>query len=107
MEQLRHQMRARNKLVIVRDADESLRIPLSKRLKVKLTQPMSDQLVVHQIGDFIKDALDRQRQKSVRMSQDTSADASSAIEPSESVQEPEPTPVTEETAGSKRSASTT
>ena len=31
-------------LVIVRDADETLRIPLSKRLKVKLTQQMSDQV---------------------------------------------------------------
>ena len=37
-------MIARNKLVIIRDADENLRIPLSKRLKVKLTQTMSDQV---------------------------------------------------------------
>ncbi len=42
--QVRLQMIARNKLVIVRDADETLRIPLSKRLKVKLTQQMSDQV---------------------------------------------------------------
>jgi hypothetical protein len=34
MEQVRLQMMARNKLVIVRDADETLRIPLRNRLKV-------------------------------------------------------------------------
>ena len=34
-------MQARNKLVIVRNADEALRIPLSKRMKVKLTQVRS------------------------------------------------------------------
>jgi hypothetical protein len=44
-------------LVIVRDADEALRIPLSKRLKVKLTQPMSDQLVLVEIVGFVKAAL--------------------------------------------------
>jgi hypothetical protein len=45
MRQVRLQMIARNKLVIVRDADETLRLPLSKRLKVKLTQQMSDQVI--------------------------------------------------------------
>eukprot|EP00039_Didymoeca_costata_P010581 m.142724 g.142724 ORF g.142724 m.142724 type:complete len:620 (-) comp14886_c0_seq2:129-1988(-) len=57
MEQVRLKMLARNKLVIVRDADEALRIPLSKRLKVKLTQTMSDDLVLVHIAGFIKDAL--------------------------------------------------
>ena len=38
MEKVRLEMQARNKLVIVRNADEALRIPLSKRMKVKLTQ---------------------------------------------------------------------
>ena len=37
-------MKAKNKLVIVRDADETLRIPFSKRLQVKLTQAMSDEV---------------------------------------------------------------
>ena len=37
-------MTARNKLVIVRDADEYLQIPVSKRLKVHMTQTMSDQV---------------------------------------------------------------
>ena len=42
--QMRLQMTARNKLVIVRDADENLQIPLSKKMKVHLTQQMSDQV---------------------------------------------------------------
>ncbi len=41
---MRLQMTARNKLVIVRDADENLQISLSKKMKVKLTQQMSDQV---------------------------------------------------------------
>eukprot|EP00035_Acanthoeca_spectabilis_P026158 m.461519 g.461519 ORF g.461519 m.461519 type:complete len:503 (-) comp22334_c0_seq1:72-1580(-) len=59
MEQIRLQMIARNKLVIVREADENLRIPLSKRLKVKMTQVMSDQLVLNEIGTFVQDTLIR------------------------------------------------
>lgn len=59
MEQIRLQMIARNKLVIVREADENLRIPLSKRLKVKMTQAMSDQLVLNEIGLFVQDTLVR------------------------------------------------
>ena len=55
-------MQARNKLVIVRDADEALRIPLSKRLKVKLTQSMSDQLVLAEISGFVKAALRLRKQ---------------------------------------------
>lgn len=50
-------MAARNKLVIVRDADHTLRIPLSKRMKVKLTQAMSDQLVLREMGTFVLDSL--------------------------------------------------
>jgi hypothetical protein len=50
-------MRCRNKLVIVRDGDNLLRIPLSKRRRVKLTQRMSDQLVVNEIFNFIDDLL--------------------------------------------------
>ena len=44
--QMRLQMTARNKLVIVRDADENLQIPLSKKMKVHLTQQMSDQVMI-------------------------------------------------------------
>lgn len=69
MEQVRLQMIARNKLVIIRDADENLRIPLSKRLKVKLTQTMSDQLVMHEIGTFINDSLKRTVRFSVELGQ--------------------------------------
>ena len=36
MEHVRKTMKARNKLVIVRDADEALRIPLSKRKSIIL-----------------------------------------------------------------------
>ena len=46
-------MIARNKLVIIRDADENLRIPLSKRLKVKLTQTMSDQVIIRWFIDML------------------------------------------------------
>ena len=64
-------MTARNKLVIVRDADENLQIPLSKKMKVHLTQQMSDQawlsrstsiihtsqLVFNEIATFAADVL--------------------------------------------------
>lgn len=50
-------MRCRNKLVIVRDGDNLLRIPLSKRRRVKLTQRMSDQLVVNEVFNFVDDLI--------------------------------------------------
>ncbi len=46
-------MQARNKLVIVRDGDELLRIPLSKRVLVKLTQKASNTLVMNEIAAFV------------------------------------------------------
>lgn len=63
MEKVRLQMIARNKLVIVRDGDEMLRIPLSNRLKVTLTQPLSNALVIEQIGSFIHDTLTRRAEQ--------------------------------------------
>lgn len=79
MEQVRLKMQARNKLVIVRDADEALRIPLSKRLKVKLTQSMSDQLVLAEITGFVKAAL-RLRKQNIEEAKVGSAAAAATVD---------------------------
>lgn len=63
--QLRVDMRCRNKLVVVRDGDSFLRIPLSKRRRVKLTQRMSDQLVINEIVNFVNDVLTASTQRGV------------------------------------------
>mmetsp|Transcript_34559 Transcript_34559/g.104217 ORF Transcript_34559/g.104217 Transcript_34559/m.104217 type:complete len:551 (+) Transcript_34559:26-1678(+) len=85
MEQIRLQMIPRNKLVIVCEADENLRIPLSKRLKVKMTQAMSDQLVLNEIGNFVHDTLLRMSEQesltSPKATQSSPAPAAAAAAP--------------------------
>lgn len=57
--QVRHKMIAKNKLVIVRDGDEILRIPMSKRIQVKLTQQMFNQLVLQELCAFILEIVNK------------------------------------------------
>eukprot|EP00051_Salpingoeca_urceolata_P020796 m.317140 g.317140 ORF g.317140 m.317140 type:complete len:588 (-) comp19684_c1_seq8:140-1903(-) len=57
METTRAQMLTRTKTVVVRDGDDALCIPHASRRKVCLTQAMSDQLVLDEIGDFLAGVL--------------------------------------------------
>uniref|UniRef100_A0A1I8NVU0 KANSL3 helical domain-containing protein n=1 Tax=Stomoxys calcitrans TaxID=35570 RepID=A0A1I8NVU0_STOCA len=57
IECLRENMRSQSSLVIVGSADDSLRVPTSKRKIENVTQSMVDTMVVDEIYDFIKNTL--------------------------------------------------
>lgn len=97
-------MAAKNKLVIVRDGDEILRIPLSKRIQVKLTQQMFNQLVLQELCAFVLEIVDKgeesgnasaNQQAGAAAAPDAAPGAVSATKPAEEGAGAEDTPTEE------------
>eukprot|EP00052_Salpingoeca_macrocollata_P027608 m.262614 g.262614 ORF g.262614 m.262614 type:complete len:502 (-) comp22762_c9_seq1:175-1680(-) len=57
IDQLRLKLNTRNKLVLVKDGDDLLRVPMARRLKSKMTQPMADQMVLNEVVTFVEEII--------------------------------------------------